>query len=169
MRFGKFITASVLGASLILGTTGCSLQSNVASLTPYAPSDGAQVNLDHVKLRNFIYLVSEGTQGVLIGSVVNSGKYNQTVLIEYRDAATDQSKTISVAVEAGAKVDFGFNEQPAIEITPKKENGQSVLPGGLVEIYASLTGGEAQTVEVPVLDGTLPEYADVIKDLAAEH
>lgn len=168
MRFGKFITSSVLGAAVLLGATGCSLESNVASLTPYAPSDGVQVNLDDIKLRNFIFLVSP-EHGALIGSVVNSGKYDQTVLIQYRDAETDETKTISVAVEAGAKVDFGFNEQPALEISPEKENGDSAVAGGLVQVYASLTGGEAQTLEVPVLDGTLPEYADVINDLAADH
>ncbi len=161
MKFGKVITATVLGASLLLGTTGCSLSSNVASLTPYAPSDGAQINLDHVKFRNFLYLVSPDHR-VLIGSLVNSGLDDQTVVIEYEDADTGDLVSKEFLVPAGQKVDFGFNENAPIEANMLGN------PGGISTVYVSLLSGTAQNLNIPVLDGTLPEYADVLNDLAHE-
>ncbi len=159
MQFGKIITATVLGASLLLGTTGCSLSSNIATLTPYAPSDGAQINLEHVKFRNFIYLVSPEHR-ILIGSLVNSGLDDQTVTIEYEDATTGDLVSNEIKVPAGQKIDFGFNENAPLEYN------LIGVPGGVTRAYVSLIGGDAQNLDIPVLDGTLPEYADVLNDLA---
>ena len=167
MKFGKVITATVLGASLLLGTTGCSLSSNIASLAPYSPSDGAQINLDHVKFRNFLYLVSPEHR-VLIGSLVNSGLDDQTVVIEYEDADTGDLVSKEFLVPAGQKVDFGFNENAPIEATMQNKRGEPAAPGGLTTAYVSLLSGTAQELDIPILDGTLPEYADVLNDLAHE-
>jgi hypothetical protein len=158
MSVRKIATGIALAASIMVSTTGCSITDNIASLQQYAPSDGVSANYGDVKLRNFIYVV-EGEHRHLIGSIVNSGLKNQTITLQYTDAATGDKTNFDVTVLAGQKLDFGFNEQPSLEFNILG------VAGGTTSLYILQTGTPAQEVVVPVLDGTLPEYADVIADL----
>ncbi len=158
MSVRKIATGIALAASILVSTTGCSITDNIASLQQYAPSDGVSANYGDVKLRNFIYVV-EGEHRHLIGSIVNSGLKNQTITLQYTDAATGDKTNFDVTVLAGQKLDFGFNEQPSLEFNILG------VAGGTTSLYILQTGTPAQEVVVPVLDGTLPEYADVIADL----
>lgn len=158
MSVRKIVAGVALGAAVLLSTTGCSITSNIASLQQYAPSDGVSLNYGDVKLRNFIYVV-EGESRHLIGSIVNSGLSNQTITLQYVDAATGDTTNHEVTVLAGQKLDFGFNEQPSFDFNILG------VPGGNTSLYVLQADTPAEELVVPVLDGTLPEYADVISDL----
>jgi hypothetical protein len=59
----RTITSALgLSVAVLLGTTGCSLSGDVASMQQYTPSDGSQIDIGNVKLRNFIYL-TDGING----------------------------------------------------------------------------------------------------------
>ena len=150
--FVRRLAATALIAALALTTSACSLSSNVTSLQPYSPSDGQQVNLENIKARNFIYLVSESGQGFLIGSLVNSASEAKVVKIQYVDPNSQAKTDYFVEVAAGAKLDFGYNGNPAISIPVVEIPGQTAL------FYFLESDLVSEGIQIPVLDGTLSEY-----------
>jgi len=154
----KIVTGVAIGAAVLLSTTGCSITSNIASLQQYSPSDGFSLNYGDVKFRNFFYVVI-GDQRHLVGSVVNSGLESQTVTLQYSDAATGLKTNYDLTVEAGQKIDFGFNENEALNFNLLG------VAGGTTSFYVLQDGTPAKQFIVPVLDGTLPVYQDVVDDL----
>jgi hypothetical protein len=155
--FVRRLAATALIATLALSTSACSLSGNVASLQPYSPSDGQQVDLESIKARNFIYLVSESGQGFLIGSLVNSAAEARVVKIQYVDPNTQAKTDYFVEVEAGAKLDFGYNGNPAISVPVVEVPGQTAL------FYFLESDTVNAEMKVPVLDGTLSEYRSLIE------
>jgi hypothetical protein len=155
--FVRRLAATALIATLALSTSACSFSGNVTSLQPYSPSDGQQVNLESIKARNFIYLVSESGQGFLIGSLVNSSGEAKVVKIQYVDPNSQAKTDYFVEVAAGAKLDFGYNGNPAISMPVVEIPGQTAL---FYFLESDTVNGE---MKVPVLDGTLAEYKALIQ------
>lgn len=150
--FVRRLAVSALIATLALSTSACSFSREVTSLKPYAPSDGQQVTLENIKARNFMYLVSESGQGFLIGSLVSSAKEAKVVKIQYVDPNSQAKTDYFVEIAPGAKLDFGYNGNPAISM-PVVE-----IPGQTAQFYFLESDTISDGVQVPVLDGTLPEY-----------
>jgi hypothetical protein len=155
--FVRRLAATALIVSLALSTSACSLSGNVASLQPYSPSDGQQVNLENVKARNFIYLVSESGRGFLIGSLVNTAGEAKVVKIQYVDPNSQAKTDYFVEVAPGAKLDFGYNGNPAISMPVVEIPGQTAL------FYFLESDTVNAEMKVPVLDGTLSEYKSLIQ------
>jgi hypothetical protein len=154
----KLATGLALGVTVLMLTSGCSITSNIATLKQYAPSDGFSLNYSDVKFRNFIYVVANG-KGRLIGSVINSGLEDQTLTLQYTDAATGEKVNLELNVPAEKKLDFGYNENPALEFN------LPAVAGGTTSLYVLQTDTPAKEFVVPVLDGTLPQYQDVVDNL----
>ena len=57
MAIRKFVAVAI-AASVLLGTAGCTFTNPIASRIDYAPADGSQVDLETVKVRNFVYLTN---------------------------------------------------------------------------------------------------------------
>jgi hypothetical protein len=157
----RALASTLLIATLSLGTTACSLSGNVASLQPYAPSDGQQVNLETVKARNFIYLVAESGRGYLIGSFVNSANQDKIVKLQYVNSSDQSKSEYFFDVPAGAKIDFGYNGFPAID-APVVE-----VPGQTAQFFVLESDTVNGSMRVPVLDGTLSEYKALLEQLEA--
>jgi hypothetical protein len=147
---------------MTLGLSACSLSGNVASLDPYSPSDGQQIDLESVKARNLIYLVGDSGRGFLIGSLVSTSTTDMQVKLQYVDPATDERTDYFFDVPAGSKVDFGYNGNPAVEL-PVVE-----LPGQTAKFYLLESESISGIIQVPVLDGTLAEYQMLLEQLEAE-
>jgi hypothetical protein len=160
--FVRRLAATALLVALSLTTSACSISGNVASLQPYSPSDGQQVDLDQIKARNFMYLVAESGNGYLVGSLVSSAKEDKVIKIQYVDP-NNQSKTdYFVEVPAGQKIDFGYNGNPAITL-PVLER-----PGQTAQFYFLESDTVNASMKVPVLDGTLVEYRSLLELLENE-
>jgi hypothetical protein len=145
MAISKF-AAVTIAASMLLGTTGCTFMSPVASRIDYAPADGSQVDLETVKIRNFVY-VTNGTVSAISGSIVNPGLESKVVRIQYTDAAVHESKEVTFNVNPGQRIDLGYNGGQALAINL---GGKA---GGVVRINVS-EGSVTEEMRVPVLDGT---------------
>ena len=154
----KIVTGVAISAAVLLSVTGCSFSRNITSLQQYSPSDGFSLDYGTVKFRNFFYLVV-GDQRHLIGSVVNSGLDAQTLTLQYADAATGMKTNYELTVDAGQKLDFGFNENRPLDFNLLG------VAGGTTSFYVLQEGTPAKEFIVPVLDGTLPIYQDVVTDL----
>lgn len=157
--FARRLAATALLTALTLTTSACSISGNVASLQPYSPSDGQQVNLENVVARNFIYLVSDSGNGYLIGSLVNRASDNRIVKIQYVDPNTQGTTDYFVEVPGGAKLDFGYNGNEAISFPVVEIPGQTAL------LYFLESDTVNATMKVPVLDGTLAEYRSLLEVL----
>ncbi len=156
MAISKF-AAVTIAASMLLGTTGCTFMSPVASRIDYAPADGSQVDLETVKIRNFVY-VTNGTVSAISGSIVNPGLESKVVRIQYTDAAVNESKEVTFTVNPGQRIDLGYNGGQALAINL---GGKA---GGVVRINVS-EGSVTAEMRVPVLDGTFDFYKPVIDSL----
>jgi hypothetical protein len=156
------IAIALAATAMTLSLSACSLSGNVASLDPYSPSDGQQIDLESVKARNFIYLVSDSGRGFLIGSLVSTSPTDMRVKLQYADPSTDERTDYFFDVPAGSKVDFGYNGNPAVEL-PVVE-----VPGQTAKFYLLESESISGIIQVPVLDGTLAEYQMLLEQLEAE-
>ena len=156
MAVSKF-AAVTIAASMLLGTTGCTFMSPVASRIEYAPADGSQVDLETVKIRNFVY-VTNGTVSAISGSIVNPGLESKIVRIQYTDAAVNEAKEVTFTVNAGQRIDLGYNGGQALAINL---GGKA---GDIVRINVA-EGSVTEEMRIPVLDGTFEFYKPVIDSL----
>jgi hypothetical protein len=148
-----------LSATLItlLALTGCSLNSEVESLRPYAPSDGVQADVDSLKSRNVMFIRNDNGRAVLIGSFINSSQSELMASIETFDADGNAVK-FDFSIAPGAKYDLGYNGNPGIVLNIEE------IAGSMRNIFLTADGDPFGKL-VPVLDGTLEEYRSFVEDL----
>jgi hypothetical protein len=156
MAISKF-AAVAIAASMLVGTTGCTFTSPIASQIDYAPADGSQADLETIKVRNFVYLTN-GTVSALAGSIVNPGLETKTLKISYTDAALNEAKDVTFTVNPGQKLDIGFNGGKALAINL---GGKA---GDIVTIKVT-EGSSSVDLNVPVLDDTFDFYKPIIDSL----
>jgi hypothetical protein len=155
--------AVAIAAGLMFSASACSFNPNPESLKSYAPSDGAgaDINLGDgqgLKLRNFVYL-TDGTEGALIGVIANSGSQPQTITVNYTPAG-EAAQSESVTVPALTTYSFGFNGNPASQLTLAGK------PGDLAELsFGAGNNSEWVKLSIPVLDSTFAYYSDIVKDI----
>ena len=154
MRTKSLIVAAAVAASLAL--TGCSF-SAPASLIPYAPSDGTQLDLADLRARNFLLIRGADTPALLIGSVVSTSREPISFSLQLFNSAGERIIE-QFEIAAMGKTDIGFNGNDGIIVEI------DALPGGLYPIFIS-DGGDPIELLVPVLDGTLAEYREFYEQL----
>ena len=160
--FVRRLAATALIVALSLTTSACSISGDVASLQPYSPSDGQQVDLDQILARNFMYLVADSGNGYLVGSIVSQATEDQVIKIQYVDPNTQAKTDYFLEIPAGHKVDFGYNGNPAI-LLPVVDG-----PGQTAKFYFLESDTVNAIMRVPVLDGTLEEYRLLLEILESE-
>ncbi|CAM5788849.1 hypothetical protein [Cellulomonas persica] len=161
--------AAALASGLLLA--GCSATNPIETSKPYDPSDGIGATLGDVRASNLM-IVSEGVgkPGVLLGAFTNDGDEDVTLTIAFggvdaAEGAEPSADPASIDLPAGETVllsnavDGGdlqvVNERVAVTATP-------AAPGDLAAIAVSSDVSGGTTLRVPVLDGTLPDYASVL-------
>jgi hypothetical protein len=155
------LAAVALAAGVLVSATGCSFNPQPESLQSYAPSDGSGIDIypakynEHIALRNF-FILTDGTTSKLYGSVINSGLKTQTVTLQSVSGASDL-----IEVKAGVRVLLGTEGGyiSTLELPGKA--------GDLVDFKVTADGGKNwQTISVPVLDGTISYYQELVSGLA---
>lgn len=149
----KKIAAVLASILTVVALSGCSLSRNVASLDPYAPSDGVVSDIGDLKVRNLLIIKGEGDQGLLIGSFVNSSQTEVSGSIQLLDADSNRT-TYDFTVAPLSKLDLGYGENaPLVLEVPE-------IPGSMHSLYIS-DGMNPRQLLVPVLDGSLAEYSAI--------
>ncbi|WDH78143.1 DNA modification methylase [Microbacterium esteraromaticum] len=149
----RLVAAVALGAVVALGTTGCTFMTNQATTIDYSPSDGVNVDATggDIVVRNAMVIATEdGSTGNLVGAFVNTGDKSGRLNIDIAGTM------LTVRVPAGDSVSLGADKDPL------PIDGLNVMPGSNVEALFVSGNGEAAATEIPVLDGTLPEYSDLV-------
>lgn len=156
------ITASViLAGSLLVGTAGCTLVSTQATLIQYDPSDGIGAEVGDIKLRNVFVLLSEdGSTASVLLTAINEGDSRVNLSLQYEAGGTTETETLSVA--GGSTLSRGnFTDEPQLLIVEPAADA-----GALYPIYIQYGDEPGSEMLVPVLEGTLPEYEDLVPDNA---
>lgn len=150
----KKLIAALAALVTVFALAGCSLSREVASLDPYSPSDGVQVDLPELKARNVLFVSDAEGNSVLIGSFLNTTDATLVAQLETMDSNGKVVLT-DITIPAEGKFDLGYNG------TEGKRLFLTELPGSMHPVYIR-AGGDPTEILVPILDGTLEEYRPFI-------
>ena len=153
----RALLASSIAIALSLGTAGCNFISPVSSLDYYAPSDGAQADIGKLKARNLISLQDKGGNSGFVGAFANSGSAEITFAIKYT-SADGKTGYREFTVGAYEVLNFGYQDTDFLDLDLGGKPGDSKN----VLVY---TDTDQASINVPVMDATLVEYADLVSKL----
>ena len=159
----KRASALVAIAGALLATTGCTYTNQPATTIVYSASDGQMANLlgennqQDIQLRNIMVIAAdEASQGRVLGTILNQTEEDATVTLAF------PTKTLTVEVPAGQEVRLE-NDENELLLAEAGANPGLLLKD--VEVSSNVTSSTA-TFNVPVLDGTLEEYAPYLPTAA---
>ena len=147
----RVAAAIALAAALMLGTTGCTFSSNIATQKPYDPSDGVGAEVGELSIRNALLIGEDPDELNLVMTVVSTADSDRRVTVQWQ--AGGERVTEEIFVNAGGRTAFGGPEQDQLLVT-----GTGATIGGLVPVFFAYPGAEGVEVLIPVLDASLPEY-----------
>lgn len=146
----RVIVAAAIAAGVALGTSGCNLIQPQATTKEYAASDGINLNVGDVALRNVVIISNNGQTGNLVMGAVNTAT-PAAMHIEYKSAGK----------VADGHVVVPFSTQPTLYGTANNSKviltGIGTVPGSMLEVKFTV-GSKTTTTLVPVLNSDLPEY-----------
>ncbi len=150
-RMPRLLVLAAAAVVSVVGLSGCMALSQQTTTLQYAPSDGTQTSIDGVDIVNAL-LVSEGNgaPASLVATVANNSRDNVTVTI------SGDGLDARIPVQGNDTVTIGPEGDQQVRVT-----SLNARPGELVSVQVA-TGGQPQTFDIPVLDGTLPEYATLV-------
>lgn len=149
----RLIAAIALGATVALGATGCTFITHQATTNVYPASDGVNVESTGgpIVVRNALIIATDdGSAGNLVAALVNESDQGATLTIDIA------GKQFDVRVPANEGISLGGAEEPLLI------EGLGVKPGATVEMLFRSGDDDAEPLQVPVLDGTLPTYEDLV-------
>ena len=150
----RLVASAALSALVLLGATGCTFISPQATTIEYSASDGVNVSDADgpIDARNvFIVADESGTVGNLIGAFVNPTDERATIAIAFQNG-----DPFSITVPAGGRVSLGADTEPL------RIDDLDAQPGATIEIHFQSGDSTGVKAAIPVLDGSLPYYADLV-------
>lgn len=152
----RLVASAAISALVLLGATGCTFISPQATKIEYSASDGVNVSDSDgpIDVRNaFIVANEDGSVGNFVAAVVNPTTEKATLTM----TVTGIDKPFPVSVPAGKTISFGAEGEDPLRI-----DGLDTMPGATIEIHFQSGDGAGTKTQVPVLDGSLPYYADLV-------
>jgi len=162
----RVAVSAILAAGVLLGSSGCAFFSPVATQLHYDPSDGTSANVGDIKVRNALAITEDGETVNLVMAVINSGTTTAVVRFQYGFEGaepTDSDLDVIVPIEAGETISFGNGDESTDAIL----TDAGVELGGLMPVFVQYGDKTGKTMLVPVLDGSLPGYEDLVPDVEA--
>jgi hypothetical protein len=149
------MAAIALAAGIGLGTAGCTFLTPIATLNQYNPSDGINVTIGSLDVRNAVAIINTDGHAINLAlTLVNTGG-SKTVTIQYESGGEKTDKTVALAT--GKVKQFGTEEQGQIIIL-----SPGVKAGELLPVYIQYGDEPGKQLLVPVLDGTQAEYEGLV-------
>lgn len=145
----RFVGISSLAAVLL---SGCTFTAEIANLEPYDPSDGVGATLDDVSIRNAMLITSDGGEANLVMSVVNESGEETELVVQFGEGDGRQTATLVLPAQPElTQVGTSLDKQLVVEDV-------DLIAGALYPVYFQHGTVQGEQLNVPVLDGTLPEY-----------
>ena len=143
----RVLAAATLASAAALA--GCGIAPS--EIVSYPASDGVDLTLGSLQADNLLVLTAaENDPGTLIGALTNNGDQAMTVHIGLPASPT------AVPVAAHSTTLIGPQHR-AIDLT-----SVPAPPGALVELTVDSDVAGSASLQVPVLDGTLPAYSTLV-------
>jgi hypothetical protein len=146
----RALATTTLAATLLLGTAGCGIFVDTATLNPYSASDGLNVDVGGLQLRNVLVITDESGDASLVFTIVNDTTNVQYLIVELR---TDTPVDLTIVANEGLTKVGLADGNPAIA------TGTALKAGQYVDIYFQYGGQDGVTMAIPVLDGSHSLYA----------
>ena len=147
----RWAMTTALATVIVLGTAGCTFDAEIATNIPYEPSDGTGTVVGDVAVRNALLITDDGDRLNLVVSLVNRGTESRAVTIQWEGGSGRESERVVVDGESTVELGGPEDEQIIIE-------GVDVTPGALYPVFFQYGDEPGSELQVPVLDGALPEY-----------
>ncbi len=155
----RLAASAALALGIVIGGSGCAMLTYQATTEPYDASDGVSTDVGELELRNILVISDHGVAGNLVMTVVNNGTEDRELTVEYGDGG--EAEPIEIA--AGSTVAFGVDDAESTDVLkPVLLPTIDTMPGALIPLYFQYEGAEGSEIQVPVLDGTLPEYRALV-------
>ncbi|WP_285115884.1 hypothetical protein [Leifsonia sp. fls2-241-R2A-40a] len=156
----RVATSVALALAVAFGTAGCGFIAPQATTKHYDASDGVSGSVGSVDVRNAIIVTNakNGTVGNLVVTLVNTDSKSHRVAIS---AGSQNSSAAHVTLEPGQVKQLGQNPEnggPSNVLIPEF----TTKPGALYSVYFQYGDETGTKLQVPVLDGQLPEYSSLV-------
>jgi hypothetical protein len=150
----RLVASAALSALVLLSATGCTFISPQATTIEYSASDGVNVfdSESPLDVRNvFIVANEDGSVGNLVAAIVNPTDERATLTI-----GVEGNEPFTVTVPAGDTVSLGADTDPLRIVD------LDTMPGSTIELHFQSGDTLGTKTQVPVLDGSLPYYTDLV-------
>ena len=149
--------ASILIAgALAFGLSACTLGAEIATLRPYAPSDGVQTNVGDIKVRNAFAYSEDGGDASLIMTVINAGDEPADVNFQFENGLGEKV-TATVSIDARSSVSIGNEGEEQLVLANLNEK-----LGSLVPVYVQHGTESGSQMLVPLLSTDSAEYEGLL-------
>lgn len=150
----------VLAAAVLLSTAGCTFFAPQTTLKPIDPSDGVNTQIGDVYIRNVLLLAGESGDVSLLANVVNETDNGVNVTFQYQGKDSDGVSgkvDNSIFANPGKASSVGGENDPRIILS-----GVEAKPGTLFPVFVQYGDKTGKQLLVPVLDGTLKPYNELL-------
>lgn len=160
MKTRRIASSIALAAAVALGATSCGLLVPQNTTQTYAPSDGIDVNVGGLMVRNLMLIADESGENFnVVFTGVNEAENSGLLRITFVSADGATEASADFLLEQGLTV-FG---DPNGEVAPVLVTIPGAKAGGTVTAYFEGSGGNEEiSLQVPVLDGSLFEYSEYV-------
>jgi hypothetical protein len=154
----RIAATAVLAVGLALGTAGCTFFAPQATAIRYNPSDGVNLDLGKLQVRNAFVISPKGTDANLIGVFLNSGSNPIAVELEYTAKVKGEPQVLEThfTIEPGSPVSFG---NPGVKQVVFRN--ADVKAGSLLKVFIQYGSVSGRNLLLPVLNGSQAGYGDL--------
>ena len=152
----RTFAVAVLAVALpfVGGIAGCSATNPIQTERPYSPSDGVRASLGPLQTTNLLVVgTAKGSAAAVSGGLVNTGADPLTVSV----SVSGESTTFTVPGNGSVLIGTGSGTGRTMAIS-----SLDVDPGSLTTVTLKVPSAGSSTVQVPVVDGSLPQYTAVL-------
>ncbi|MEY9852174.1 hypothetical protein ABH923_001852 [Leifsonia sp. EB41] len=150
-RTRRRVAAALVGVAVLGLLTGCDLLAPQDTKYIQETADGVNGDIGPIFIGNAVLLTAQASSPVsLVATLVNQGESSEEVHI----VTTAGSETVTV--KPSESVQLGTPDGETVTF-----DGLDAKPGAL-EPVTFQTSTMTETLNVPVLDGSLPQYQDLV-------
>jgi hypothetical protein len=152
----RIAASAVLAVGLVLGTTGCTFMTPVATMNHYDPSDGISADVGNLQLRNVFVISPKGKAANLVGAIINTGDSAESVQLQYTSHAGGSEKTTNATIKLDAGQIISYGDRGVKQVV---FNDTGIKPGALLTVFVQYGSTTGKKLQLPVLDGSQTAYA----------
>ena len=153
---GRIASSVIVAAAVIVGTAGCDLIAPQATTYHYFASDGVSADLGDVAVRNAVVVTDKGKLGNLVVTIVNSGSSDAEITVQHEGVERQEGQSPSTLRRTRRRC----SDPPTASRCCCATSTPS--PARSCPSTSSTATSPGKELLVPVLDGGLPEYADLL-------